>query len=90
MPQLMQTIYFTMEPQIAQTEIGCASSDECPTQQACVNALCVDPCAYENPCGRSDDCRVVAHQPVCANGGFCHKFWSHSIKTMFLFIFFDF
>ena len=47
--------------QVAGT-VGCAASSDCPSDQACVNGRCQDPC----DCGPNADCRVVNHRAICA------------------------
>lgn len=47
----------------------CTTSAECPTNLACVNNKCVDPCP--GVCGQSANCRVINHSPLCiCNSGF--------------------
>ena len=41
----------------------CVLSSNCPSNEACVNQKCVDPCA--GTCGPNADCRVVNHAPSC-------------------------
>jgi hypothetical protein len=41
----------------------CVSNSECPSNKACVNEKCVDPCV--GSCGPNADCRVVSHRPMC-------------------------
>ena len=50
------------EPTLA---AGCANNQECPDHAACRNRLCINPCAYDNPCAPNANCRVVNHEPVC-------------------------
>ena len=40
---------------------GCTTDDMCPSNQACRNGLCENPC----DCGPNADCRIVQHRPVC-------------------------
>lgn len=40
----------------------CASDPDCPSEKACVNGLCRDPC----DCGPNAECRVRDHKPVCS------------------------
>lgn len=49
-------------------EIGCRSHIDCPSQQACINARCSNPCTVANPCTKFEDCHVERHQPVCVKG----------------------
>lgn len=41
----------------------CVSNGDCPSQQACINKKCIDPCP--GSCGLNADCRVVSHTPNC-------------------------
>ena len=41
----------------------CVSNSECPSQLACVNQKCRDPCP--GSCGTNAECRVVSHTPMC-------------------------
>ncbi|KAB7496769.1 hypothetical protein Anas_09923 [Armadillidium nasatum] len=39
----------------------CAAHEECPSDEACVNGFCKDPCQ----CGTNADCDIVDHHAVC-------------------------
>lgn len=41
----------------------CVISAECPSDKACVNQRCVDPCP--GTCGHNARCRVTNHSPIC-------------------------
>ncbi|KAF3421640.1 hypothetical protein E2986_11478 [Frieseomelitta varia] len=41
----------------------CVSNSECPSNMACVNQKCRDPCP--GSCGANAECRVVSHTPTC-------------------------
>lgn len=41
----------------------CVSNSECPSNLACINLKCKDPCA--GACGLNSECRVVSHTPMC-------------------------
>ncbi len=41
----------------------CVLSSDCPSNSACINQKCVDPCP--GTCAQNADCRVVNHSPVC-------------------------
>ena len=41
----------------------CVINAECPSNRACINEKCVDPCP--GSCGPNADCSVINHQPVC-------------------------
>ena len=42
----------------------CIISSDCPSNSACINQKCVDPCP--GSCTTNADCRVVNHSPVCS------------------------
>lgn len=52
------------------SEIGCGTNTDCPNQMACINALCIDPCAHANVCTQHQECQVTDHQMVCIQGEF--------------------
>lgn len=45
----------------------CVSNSECPSQQACINQKCRDPCP--GSCGKNAECRTVSHTPMCVCAG---------------------
>lgn len=50
------------------SEIGCGTNTDCPNQKACINALCIDPCAQSDVCTHHQECQVDNHQVVCIEG----------------------
>lgn len=42
----------------------CVISEECPSNLACQNERCVDPCP--GSCGANADCTVIVHRSVCS------------------------
>lgn len=42
----------------------CLSSSECPSDKACINQKCKDPCP--GTCGINAKCRVNNHSPICS------------------------
>ena len=40
----------------------CEVDPECPTDKACINGFCKDPCQ----CGANANCEIVEHHPVCS------------------------
>lgn len=42
----------------------CVISQECPSNRACINERCVDPCS--GMCGKNAKCDVVNHTPLCS------------------------
>lgn len=41
----------------------CASNSDCPSNLACINQKCKNPCT--DVCGENAECRVVSHSPQC-------------------------
>lgn len=41
----------------------CTSNSECPSNQACINQRCKDPCV--NVCGINSQCKTISHSPMC-------------------------
>lgn len=41
----------------------CAISQDCPSDKACINMKCVDPCP--GSCGLNAECSVFNHLPAC-------------------------
>lgn len=39
-------------------EITCVTDSDCPSQTACINADCVNPCNATQPCGVNTRCQV--------------------------------
>jgi hypothetical protein len=46
---------------LAPIEVGCSSSEECPSHLACINKACVSPCQ----CGPNAQCNVQSHIAIC-------------------------
>lgn len=42
----------------------CVVSSECPSNRACLNQKCSDPCP--GTCGRNSQCQVINHSPICS------------------------
>lgn len=42
----------------------CVVNSECPSDKACVNQKCKDPCP--STCGLNALCRVINHTPICS------------------------
>jgi hypothetical protein len=41
----------------------CTINSDCPSDKACVNTRCIDPCP--GVCGSNAECYVYNHNPVC-------------------------
>ena len=52
-------------PEVDSVVVGCESDQECPDYNACQNRKCINPCAEDDPCAPSANCKVIGHQPVC-------------------------
>lgn len=46
---------------LAPISVGCTANSDCPSDKACLNKACVDPC----DCGPNAQCRVVNHYGIC-------------------------
>ena len=44
---------------------GCTTNSDCPDYTACRNTQCMNPCAVDEPCAPTANCKVINHQPVC-------------------------
>lgn len=44
---------------------GCDHDSDCPGYTACRQLLCINPCAEDNPCARTSECKVVKHSALC-------------------------
>jgi len=42
----------------------CRTNAECPSNKACINQLCQDPC-ISNRCGLNAECTTINHHPSC-------------------------
>lgn len=42
----------------------CRINTECPSDKACINQLCQDPC-FSNRCGLNAECITINHHPSC-------------------------
>lgn len=42
----------------------CRTNTECPSDKACINQLCQDPCS-SNSCGLNAECITINHHPSC-------------------------
>lgn len=42
----------------------CRQDSECPSELACINVRCQDPCALNNMCGIDQQCRVLDTLPL--------------------------
>lgn len=42
----------------------CKADNECPSQTACFNGECINPCVKIEPCGINADCKVLDTSPV--------------------------
>lgn len=45
---------------------SCANDYDCPTDKACVNRRCQDPCSLRDACGENALCTVVLHKARCS------------------------
>lgn len=52
-------------PRVACVLLGCRSNTDCPTNKACINNKCENPCAF-NVCTNQTECNVYNHAVECA------------------------
>lgn len=45
--------------------VGCRSNNDCPSDRSCINAQCINPCLYDNPCSPRAECAVQNHLALC-------------------------
>ena len=45
--------------------VGCRANSECPSDRACINMKCIDPCVFDNPCAPKAECINRDHQTLC-------------------------
>lgn len=59
----------------------CVSHNDCPSNLACINQKCKDPCP--GVCGSNAECRVITHTPncVCIQGYVGDPFTYCTLKT---------
>lgn len=46
--------------------MGCSQKGDCPSEQACVNSHCINPCDTLSPCGDDAQCQSTPQGPVCS------------------------
>lgn len=57
---------YTGSPTDSCEPVGCTSSNECPSDQACYRGSCVNPCVLDSPCGPGTSCLTTGHTATCA------------------------
>lgn len=45
--------------------VGCFANNDCPSDRQCINAQCINPCVYDNPCSSRAECKVQNHMALC-------------------------
>lgn len=45
--------------------VGCRSNSDCPSDKQCINAQCINPCIYDNPCSPKAQCMVQNYMALC-------------------------
>lgn len=81
-------------PQIACVVAGCRADTDCPSNKACINMKCIDPCTRNNPCIKPSECTVYNHRTDCACppgyigniGTSCKKSKTYFLSTLYLVI----
>lgn len=63
---LISSVEFCKMPLVFSVVSGCRSDSECPSDKACLNGQCQNPCRVPNdPCGDQAVCEAILHRPVC-------------------------
>lgn len=44
----------------------CVVSSDCPSNKACDEQRCTDPCSKKNVCGKNARCNVINHNSLCS------------------------
>ena len=71
-------------PSLAEIVAECTRDSDCPSQQACRNEKCVNPCAIGNQCGELAICSVTDHRAKCTcQAGFEGDPYSRCVKSKF-------
>ena len=53
------------DPYISCNNVECRANSDCPPEKKCINKICQDPCAFENPCENTAECTVRNHEVDC-------------------------
>lgn len=53
-------------PNVACVLVGCRADSECPTNRACINNKCENPCVISNPCDSPMECKVYNYKAECS------------------------
>ncbi len=56
----------TGNPQVACVQTACKSDSDCPSDRACINKKCVNPCAQSKDCVESAVCVPYNHKTDCS------------------------
>jgi len=58
------TSYPQKPPVTPEARPECVLNSDCPSEKACVNRACIDPCP--GVCGPNAICKVNSHNPICS------------------------
>lgn len=47
-------------------EKDCTNDNDCPSEKACIQQICSDPCSMRGTCGENALCKTVLHRPRCS------------------------
>lgn len=56
----------TGDPKTECVRIECLVNTDCPSNKACINTQCKDPCSIDHYCGERADCFTENHIAVCS------------------------
>lgn len=54
------------DPLVKCAAVECSDNNDCPTNKACINSVCVNPCTLPNVCGQKAQCISQNHVTVCS------------------------
>jgi hypothetical protein len=57
---------FTGNPESGCIRLECQTDSQCPSNKACINYKCEDPCLVTVRCGINEICSVFNHRPECS------------------------
>lgn len=53
------------DPYVTCSSSSCTDNSDCPPERTCINKICQDTCAIENPCEQISECKVRGHEVDC-------------------------
>ncbi|QQP34980.1 Putative LOC101893139, partial [Caligus rogercresseyi] len=53
------------DPYAACVEVECSVNEDCPSERACYQDKCIDPCVLDSPCAPNAICKTSQHRSSC-------------------------